>query len=186
MKNFLTALVIIALGAGVAGAQNTQVVISTNMGQIHLELFDSRAPQTVQNFLRYVDRGFYNGTIFHRVIPNFMIQGGGLVPGMREKQTAAPVRNEAGNQAPNLRGTIAMARTMDPHSATAQFFINVNDNHFLNFKNQSVQGYGYCVFGRVIHGMDVADRIVSVPTRNWGPHQNVPMQDVVITSIRRK
>lgn len=186
MKRIIAALAFIALAFTAAEARNTQVVIATNYGQMHVELFDDQAPATVRNFLSYVDRGFYNGTIFHRVIPNFMIQGGGLMPGMGQKQTAAPVRNEANNQIPNLRGTLAMARTMDPHSATAQFFINVTDNHFLNFRDQSPQGWGYCVFGRVIQGMDVADIIRSVPTRDWGPHQNVPVQDVVITSIRRK
>ena len=186
MKRIFIAIAIIAITLSMAEARNTQVVIATNFGQMQVELFDDQAPETVRNFLRYVDRGFFNGTIFHRVIPNFMIQGGGMMPGMAPKATMAPVRNEASNRIPNLRGTLAMARTNDPHSATAQFFINVVDNHFLNHRDPSPQGYGYCVFGRVIQGMEVADRIRTTPTRSWGPHQDVPAQDVVITSIRRR
>ncbi|MBN1534622.1 MAG: peptidyl-prolyl cis-trans isomerase [Spirochaetes bacterium] len=158
----------------------------TNMGDVVIELFDDRAPATVRNFLAYADRGFYSGTVFHRVIGNFMIQGGGMMPGLVQKATAAPIANEAHNGIANNRGTLAMARTMDPHSATAQFFINVENNDFLNFRDRSVQGYGYCVFGRVLRGMEVVDRIRRVPTHTAGPYQDVPVRDVVILSITRQ
>ena len=187
MKKFIIFLFIAALSTlSLAQGNNPHVIISTSMGDMQVELFSDKAPETVKNFLRYVDRGFFNGTIFHRVIGNFMIQGGGMMPGMSQKQTMAPVINEASNMIPNMRGTLAMARTMDPHSATAQFFINVVDNHFLNHQNKSPQGWGYCVFGRIVSGMETADRIRNVPTKSWGPHQDVPVQDVVIRSIRRK
>jgi len=138
----------------------------------------------VKNFLTYVDARFYDNTVFHRVIPNFMIQGGGFEPEMREKKTGAPIKNESGNGLSNQRGTIAMARTSEPHSATAQFFINVRDNTFLD-KEKARDGVGYCVFGKVTEGMDVVDKIKEVETANRGVHQNVPVKDVVIKSIRR-
>lgn len=157
--------------------------MQTNMGVIELELDEEKAPETVKNFLSYVNEGFYDGTIFHRVIDGFMIQGGGLESGMKEKQTKAPVKNEADNGLPNLRGTIAMARTNDPHSATAQFFINVADNNFLNHRSPSVDGWGYCVFGKVKNGMDVVDTIKGVATTTKGFHQDVPATEVVIEKM---
>ncbi len=155
------------------------VKLHTNHGVITLELDTDKAPQTVANFLAYVEAGHYNNTIFHRVIGNFMIQGGGFEPGMKQKDTQAPIKNEAGNGLSNTAGTIAMARTSDPHSATAQFFINVNDNLFLD-KEQSQDGWGYCVFGRVTEGMDVVNKIKGVATGRSGFHQDVPKEDVVI------
>jgi peptidyl-prolyl cis-trans isomerase B (cyclophilin B) len=155
------------------------VKLHTNHGVITLELDAEKAPQTVANFLAYVEAGHYNNTIFHRVIGNFMIQGGGFEPGMKQKDTQAPIKNEAGNGLSNTVGTIAMARTSDPHSATAQFFINVGDNLFLD-KEQSQDGWGYCVFGRVTEGMDVVNKIKGVATGRSGFHQDVPKEDVVI------
>jgi peptidyl-prolyl cis-trans isomerase B (cyclophilin B) len=157
--------------------------MQTNKGVIELELDDQKAPQTVKNFIEYVNAGFYDGTIFHRVIDGFMIQGGGLEPGMKEKKTQAPVKNEADNGLKNERGTIAMARTNDPHSATAQFFINVSNNTFLNHSSPTTDGWGYCVFGRVTKGMDVVDAIKGVATTSKGYFQDVPADDVVIEKI---
>jgi peptidyl-prolyl cis-trans isomerase B (cyclophilin B) len=158
--------------------------MQTNKGVIEIELDAQKAPATVSNFLEYVKSGFYDGTIFHRVIEGFMIQGGGLEPGMKEKRdTRAPVKNEADNGLKNERGTIAMARTNDPHSATAQFFINVVDNGFLNFRSATPDGLGYCVFGRVTNGMDVVDAIKGVATTNKGYYQDVPSEDVVIEKV---
>ena len=157
------------------------VILHTNQGDIALELDDENSPATVRNFLQYVRDGHYDNTLFHRVIPGFMIQGGGFAPGMTQKPTRAPVANEAANGIKNARCTVAMARTSDPHSATAQFFINVADNAFLDYKGPSPQGYGYCVFGRVVRGEDVVDRITRVATGRSGHHENVPTQDVVIT-----
>ncbi|MFP5238468.1 MAG: peptidylprolyl isomerase [Acidobacteriota bacterium] len=162
------------------------VLMETSMGLITIELFPDKAPQTVANFLKYVDEGFYEGTIFHRVIPNFMIQGGGLSATMKEKQTHAPVINEADNGLSNVKGTIAMARTMDPHSATAQFFINVNDNLFLDHKGKTPDGWGYCVFGKVVDGMDVVEKIKKVRTRRAGFHDDVPVEPVTINSVLRE
>ena len=156
------------------------VKLHTNHGVITLELDAEKAPETVKNFIAYVEAGHYDNTLFHRVIDGFMIQGGGFEPGMNQKGTNAPVKNEADNGLKNERGTIAMARTQDPHSATAQFFINVADNDFLNFRAPSAQGWGYCVFGRVTDGMDVVDAIKSVQTRSSGFHQDVPAENVVI------
>lgn len=156
------------------------VSLHTNMGVIKIKLNAEKAPKTVENFLSYVNDGFYDNTIFHRVISNFMIQGGGMEPGMQEKQTKAPIENEANNGLPNTRGSIAMARTMDPHSATAQFFINVTDNDFLNFRSESRDGWGYCVFGEVVEGMDVVDKIKAVSTGFSGMHQDVPEEDIII------
>ena len=157
------------------------IKLHTNHGVIALELDAEKAPKTVRNFLDYVAAGHYDNTVFHRVIDGFMIQGGGFEPGMRQKPTGSPIENEAGNGLKNARGTIAMARTSDPHSATAQFFINVSDNDFLDFKAATGQGWGYCVFGRVVEGMDVVDAIKGVRTGSKGFHQDVPVEDVVIT-----
>ena len=159
----------------------SQVILHTNHGDITLALDTENAPATVANFLQYVRDGHYDNTVFHRVIDGFMIQGGGFAPGMRQKTTRAPVANEATNGLKNERHTVAMARTSDPHSASAQFFINLADNAFLDHKGPSPQGWGYCVFGRVIAGTDVVDKIRAVPTGNAGMHQNVPRDDVVIT-----
>jgi peptidyl-prolyl cis-trans isomerase B (cyclophilin B) len=157
------------------------VILHTNQGDITLELDQENAPATVANFLQYVRDGHYDNTLFHRVIPGFMIQGGGFAPGMRQKPTRAPVANEAGNGVKNARLTVAMARTSEPHSATAQFFINLADNAFLDYKGPSPQGYGYCVFGKVVGGADVVDKIAGVATGRSGGHENVPEQDVLIT-----
>ncbi len=156
------------------------VTLHTNLGAISLELDATRAPQTVANFLQYVRDGHYNNTIFHRVIDGFMIQGGGFAPGMKQKPTRQPIKNEADNKVPNAAYTIAMARTSEPHSASAQFFINVANNEFLNYSAPTAQGWGYCVFGRVVDGNEVVDRIKSVKTGNRGPHQDVPLEDVLI------
>jgi len=156
------------------------VKLHTNHGVITLELDAEKAPVTVENFLGYVTSGHYDNTVFHRVIDGFMIQGGGFGPGMKEKSTRDPIKNEADNGLKNARGTIAMARTSDPHSATAQFFINVVDNDFLDFRAPVPQGWGYCVFGRVIDGLDVVDKIRTVATGNKGFHQDVPKEDIVI------
>ncbi len=159
------------------------ITLHTNYGQIELELDFEKAPKTAANFKQYVDEGFFNGTIFHRVIDNFMIQGGGFTEGMQQKAVRAPIDNEADNGLSNDKGTIAMARTMDPHSATAQFFINVKDNHFLNFKSKDMQGWGYCVFGKVVRGMDVVEKIKNVKTGSSHGHQDVPLEPVVIESV---
>lgn len=164
---------------------NPQVVLHTNKGDIVIELDADKAPNTVENFLKYVDEGFFDATIFHRVIPGFMIQGGGFTADMQQKQTHAPVANEAENGLKNLRGTLAMARTNDPHSATAQFFINLSDNDFLNFKAASGTGWGYAVFGKVVEGIDVVDAIAKVPTGNKGMHQDVPKDTVTIDKGER-
>ncbi|MEO8302594.1 MAG: peptidylprolyl isomerase [Betaproteobacteria bacterium] len=156
------------------------VILHTNHGDITLELDAENAPATVKNFLQYVRDGHFDNTIFHRVIDGFMVQGGGMEPGMKQKGVRAPVANEAGNGVKNKRYTVAMARTSEPHSATAQFFINVADNDFLDHKGPSPQGWGYCVFGRVTSGMDVVDKIKGVATATRGGHQNVPNVDVVI------
>ncbi len=158
------------------------VTLKTNFGDITLELFADKAPQTVENFLSYVRSGFYDNTIFHRVINGFMIQGGGFTADMQQKETANPITNEADNGVANATGTIAMARTNDPHSATAQFFINVSDNDFLNHSSKTTSGWGYCVFGKVSAGMDVVEKIKQVRTGNQGYHQDVPVEPVVITS----
>ena len=157
-----------------------KVLLKTNKGDITLSLDAVKAPKTVANFLQYVKSGHYDGTIFHRVIDNFMIQGGGMTPGLKEKSSGAKIENEANNGLKNERGTVAMARTSDPHSATAQFFINVNDNDFLNHTAPNAQGWGYAVFGKVTDGLDVVDAIRKVKTGNAGFHQDVPAEDVVI------
>ncbi|MEY4495949.1 MAG: hypothetical protein RL744_1013 [Pseudomonadota bacterium] len=158
----------------------SKVLLKTNKGDITLTLDAAKAPKTVANFLQYVKSGHYDGTIFHRVIDNFMIQGGGMTAGLKEKTSGAQIENEANNGLKNERGTVAMARTSDPHSATAQFFINVNDNDFLNHTSPSAQGWGYAVFGKVTDGLDVVDAIRKVKTGNAGFHQDVPTEDVVI------
>ncbi len=156
------------------------IKLHTNFGVIALELDAEKAPETVKNFLTYAEAGHYDNTIFHRVIDGFMIQGGGFGPGMKEKKTRSPIKNEADNGLKNERYTIAMARTSDPHSASAQFFINVADNAFLDFKMPSGNGWGYCVFGKVIEGSEVVDKIKGVKTGNAGFHQDVPKEDVII------
>ncbi len=157
------------------------IIFETTLGNITIELFETDAPETTANFKSYVEEGFYDGTIFHRVIDGFMIQGGGFEPGMIQKNTKAPIKNEAANGLANNRGTLAMARTMDPHSATAQFFINVANNDFLNFRSETPDGFGYCVFGRVLDGMDTVDAIRAVQTTNRAGHSDVPADDVIIT-----
>lgn len=159
------------------------VKLHTNYGVITLTLFADKAPLTVANFLEYVKEGFYDNTIFHRVIDGFMIQGGGFAPGMEQKTTKAAVKNEANNGLQNNTGTVAMARTNDPHSATAQFFINIKDNSFLNFRGESGDAWGYCVFAEVSDGMDVVNKIKGVSTGNAGYHQDVPVEDVVIQKV---
>ncbi|MDN5370425.1 peptidylprolyl isomerase [Shewanella fodinae] len=159
------------------------ITLHTNHGDIKLALNEEKAPQTAANFAQYASEGFFDGTIFHRVIDGFMIQGGGFTVDMQQKPTNAPIKNEANNGLSNKTGTIAMARTSDPHSATAQFFINVNDNTFLDFKSESTQGWGYCVFGEVIEGMDVVNKIKEVSTGNRGMHQDVPLEAVVIEKV---
>jgi cyclophilin family peptidyl-prolyl cis-trans isomerase len=171
-------------GSGQALAKNPVVVMETSLGTIKIELDADKAPKTVENFLKYVDAKFYDNTVFHRVIPTFMIQGGGFQPGMKEKTTRAAIKNESSNGLSNKRGTIAMARTSEPDSATAQFFINVKDNLFLD-KARARDRVGYCVFGKVISGIDVVDKIKDVETGNRGGHENVPVKDVVIKSVRR-
>jgi len=156
------------------------VLLTTNHGAIKLELDDLKAPNTVANFVQYAQDGHYDNTVFHRVISGFMVQGGGFEPGMKQKPTRPPVDNEATNGLKNDEYTVAMARTGDPHSATAQFFINVKKNDFLNFTSPNGNGWGYCVFGRVIEGTDVVDKIKAVKTATSGFHQDVPVQDVVI------
>lgn len=159
-----------------------QVKLHTNMGDMLIELDAEKAPKTVENFLTYVKEGFYDGTVFHRVINNFMVQGGGFEVGMKQKQTHAPVENEANNGLKNDRYTLAMARTADPHSATAQFFINVADNDFLNFTAPTSNGWGYTVFGKVVEGTEIVDEIKKLKTGNKGFHQDVPVDDVIIES----
>lgn len=165
-------------------AANTRVLVKTSLGDIEFELADDKAPESVKNFLRYTDEGFYNGTIFHRVIYDFMIQGGGFSTDMKRKRPHAPIQNEAKNGLKNDKGTIAMARTSDPHSATAQFFINHKDNDFLNYPSRD--GWGYCVFGKVTKGLDIVEKIAEVETgRHMTGMQNVPKSAVVIESISR-
>lgn len=168
------------LSTTVEAAKNPKVVLETSMGDITLELYPDKAPATVKNFLTYVDEKFYDGTIFHRVISGFMIQGGGMTADMNEKSTHSPIKNEADNGLKNDLGSIAMARTNDPNSATAQFFINAKDNTFLNFKSKSLDGYGYCVFGKVIKGLDIVEAIEKTPTTSKGFFQDVPAKQVLI------
>jgi peptidyl-prolyl cis-trans isomerase B (cyclophilin B) len=162
------------------------VIMKTSEGEVEIELNEEKAPLTVANFLKYIDEGFYDGTIFHRVINNFMIQGGGFLPGMKEKETKESVKNEADNGLKNLKGSLAMARTQVPDSASSQFFINVKDNDFLNHSAKTVQGWGYAVFGKVVNGMDVVDKIKTVETGKSGYFDDVPKKDVEIISVKRK
>lgn len=189
MHRVLT-LVLLLLTMSGAWAQNPRVEFKTSMGSFALELYADKAPKTVANFIQYVNSGFYNGTIFHRVIDGFMIQGGGLEPGMREKTTRSPIENEAGvalkGGLRNELGTVAMARTSNPHSATAQFFINVKNNGFLDYREPSPQGFGYAVFGRVVEGMDTVLRISKAPTTTVEQHQNVPQRPILIESVTLK
>ncbi len=182
---FWTTALITMLVAGTVRAEgkNPMVVLSTSMGDVKIELYEDKAPETVKNFLGYVNDKFYDGTIFHRVIPNFMIQGGGFDKSMNQKQTKAPIKNEAGNGLKNDTGTLAMARTNVVDSATAQFFINVKDNAFLNHRDETPAGFGYAVFGKVVDGMDVVQKIEHVQTANKGMYENVPVEPVVIKSI---
>lgn len=159
------------------------ITLHTNHGDIKVKLFTEEAPVTTENFLNYCRNGFYDNTIFHRIIDDFMIQGGGFEPGMHQKETRETIKNEAKNGLKNTRGTLAMARTSDPHSATAQFFINVVDNDFLNFRSESYDGWGYCVFAKVVEGMDVIDEIKKVKTGRRGMHDDVPKEDVLIQSV---
>ena len=186
----ISTLVLLLLAIPCAWAQNPRVEFKTSMGGFTLELYADKAPKTVANFIQYVNSGFYNGTIFHRVIDGFMIQGGGFEPGMREKATRAPIENEAGPALKaglkNELGTVAMARTPNPHSATAQFFINVKDNGFLDYREPSPRGFGYAVFGRVVAGMDTVLRISKAPTATVEQHQNVPQRPVLIESVSLK
>ena len=160
------------------------ITLHTNFGDIKLELNEEKAPKTTANFTKYAESGHYDNTIFHRVIDGFMVQGGGFAPGMEEKETNKPVKNEANNKLSNKKYTVAMARTNEPHSASAQFFININDNTFLDFKSETNEGWGYCVFGEVVEGFDIVDKIKEVATGNFGfVHQDVPLEDVLITSV---
>jgi cyclophilin family peptidyl-prolyl cis-trans isomerase len=181
---------LLVAAASSAWAENPRVELKTNMGSFTVELYPDKAPKTVENFVAYAKGGFYKGTIFHRVIDGFMIQGGGFDPDLKQKATRGPIENEAGMASKgglkNTTGTIAMARTSVPNSATAQFFINVKDNGFLDYRDPSPQGIGYAVFGRVVQGMDVVMRIAKVPTTTIGAHQNVPQKAVVIESVTVK
>jgi peptidyl-prolyl cis-trans isomerase B (cyclophilin B) len=162
---------------------NPVATFKTSLGSFEVELFADKSPQTVANFIAYAESGFYGKTIFHRVIPGFMVQGGGMVSGLKEKDTKAAIKNEADNGIPNDRGSIAMARTSEPHSATSQFFINLVNNKPLDHKSKDASGWGYCAFGKVSSGMEVVDAIAKVETGNRYPHQNVPKTDVVIESV---
>lgn len=187
MKTFasMTTMVLAAAWMGTAEAKPVQVEMKTNHGKIVLALDAKKAPNTVKNFVAYVKAGHYDGTIFHRVIDGFMIQGGGFSKDFKQKATKPPVKNEADNGLKNLRGTVAMARTSDPHSATAQFFINVKDNAFLDFKSKDSRGWGYTVFGKVTSGMDVVDKIKAIKTTRKGPFpSDVPVTDVIIEKAR--
>ena len=186
MKRLLTLVVaMLAAAFTTSAADNPRVILETSKGKIVLELYADKAPQTVKNFIAYVDAQFYNNTVFHRVIPSFMIQGGGFTADMQQKSTRPPIRNEADNGLRNLRSTVAMARTPDPHSATAQFFINTVDNKALNHRDKSPRGWGYAVFGRVVEGMEVVDRISGVKTGTRGRFQDVPLEPVVILRADR-
>ena len=183
LKRFIL-FVGLGLGVCLTALAAPMVELQTSQGKIVIELNAEKAPKTVENFVKYVNQGFYNDTIFHRVIDGFMIQGGGMTKDMKEKPTSGKIRNEANNGLKNKRGTIVMARTPDPHSASSQFFINLVDNAFLDFTSeQSPQTWGYAVFGRVVEGMDVVDRIAKVKTGNSGMHQNVPVEPVIIKSV---
>ena len=188
MKNIikylvLTTIIFINNGVNAEMATNTIINVKTSLGDIKLELFNDKAPITAENFKKYIESGYFANSIFHRVIKDFMVQGGGFTMEMEEKETMSPIKNEANNMVSNERGTIAMARTNDPHSASAQFFINLKDNVFLDFKSETTQGWGYCVFGKVIDGMEVIDKIATVDTGSYGPHQDVPKDPIIIKEI---
>lgn len=178
-------IMFIFTGSAIAEDINPKVVLETSKGKIVLELYPDQAPETVKNFLSYVDANFYDGTIFHRVIAKFMIQGGGFKTDMQRRAARPPIKNEADRGLKNDRGTIAMARTGDPHSATTQFFINTVNNDFLNHKSKTQQGWGYAAFGKVVEGMDTVDAIAAVKTTTRGPYRDVPVEPVVINSARR-
>jgi len=183
---FLSAVILVLASIGVATANSgdkVMVEMHTSKGLITLELDAEKAPVTVANFIEYVNSGHFDGTIFHRVIPGFVIQGGGLESGMKEKPTQTPIENEADNGLKNVTGSICMARTNDPHSATSQFFINLKDNQFLDHTEKSPQGWGYAVFGQVTGGMDVVEAIAAVQTGNAGFHQDVPVEDIVVEKV---
>ena len=163
----------------------SKIRFSTRLGDIEIGLYDDKAPKTVENILAYVDSGHFAGTTFHRVIPGFVVQGGGLTPDMEQKPTRAPIENEANNGLKNTRGTLSMARTPDPHSATSQFFINLSDNAFLDFSSETPQGWGYAVFGEVVSGMDVVDKLATLQTGSRYGHQDVPVDDVLIDRAER-
>ena len=184
-RTLLTLTLLLPMLAWAAEKQNPQVLLETNYGNIVIELFPDKAPETVKNFLQYVNEGFYDGTIFHRVIKDFMIQGGGYTPDMQRKITRAPIKNEADNGLHNRIGYVAMARTNDPHSATSQFFINVANNTFLDFREKTPRGYGYAVFGRVIKGMRVVNRIRHVATGYKHGMKDVPLEPVIIKRARQ-
>ena len=190
--SYVFSLLIVMCGSAFVAHANQQmenkimIKLSTSMGEITLELDAENAPITVENFLSYVDSGHYDNTIFHRVIPGFVIQGGGLASGMQEKQTGTPIQNEADNGLKNLEGSICMARTNDPHSATSQFFINLKNNQFLDHTEKTESGWGYAVFGRVVSGMDVVEKIAAVETGNVGHHSDVPLEDVVLQKAERQ
>lgn len=188
MKNifkylFLITIIFTNKGVSAEMATNTIITIKTTLGDIKLELFDDKAPKTSENFKKYIKSGFFSNTIFHRVISDFMIQGGGFTAEMQQKDTLSPIKNEANNMLSNQRGTIAMARTNDPHSASSQFFINLKDNTFLDFKSETVQGWGYCVFGKVLEGLETIDKIALVSTGSYGPYQDVPNEPIIINEI---
>ena len=177
------AIIFINNGVNAEMTTNTIITIKTTSGDIKLELFDDKAPATSENFKKYIKLGFFTDTIFHRVIKDFMIQGGGFTPDMKDKKTFKPIQNEANNMISNARGTIAMARTNDPHSASSQFFINLKDNTFLDFKSETIQGWGYCVFGKVIEGIETIDKIALADTGSYGPHQDVPKDPIIINEV---
>ena len=186
--SWLVLIMLVVVQSAAAADQatvNPRVALVTSKGRIVIELFPQKAPTTVKNFLSYVDAGFYDGTVFHRVIPKFMIQGGGLTADLKNKPTEKPVSNEADNNLKNTRGSVAMARTGDPHSATSQFFINTADNDFLNYREKTPQGWGYAVFGQVTEGMTVVDAISGVKTGNSGMFRDVPVETVVIEKVQR-
>ncbi|OUR97468.1 peptidylprolyl isomerase A [Halobacteriovorax marinus] len=175
-----------SLSIGAKSAERTTVIMETTKGTIEIQLFDKKAPISVKNFLKYVDSKFYDGTIFHRVIDNFMIQGGGFDTNLKEKKTNAPIKNEASNRISNTKGTLAMARTSVVDSATGQFFINVNDNNFLDHKGTGSSEYGYAVFGQVLKGMSVVNMIKKAPKRRNGSHGDMPIENIIITKAYRK
>jgi len=188
MKKIIKSLILFTIflinsGACAEMAINTKITIKTTLGDIKLELFDNKAPITTENFKKYIESKYYTNTIFHRVIKDFMIQGGGFDAEMKQKDTMIPIKNEANNMISNERGNISMARTNDPHSASAQFFINLKNNTFLDFKSETTEGWGYCVFGKVTEGLDIIDKISLVNTSSYGPHQDVPKEPIIINKM---